>query len=940
MRALLLTLTTCLLILPAQAQYSGGSGTAEDPYQIATAADLIALGEDPNDYDRHFILTADIDLDPNLPGGKVFDTPVIGEFSGVLEGNGFLIRNLNISGSDKVGLFSHLDGEVYDLGIVDANVTGVETVGILASTNSGTIANSFSTGRVHGSTCGGLVGVNRGTLTDCYSSATVSGQSTLGGLVGNCWHGGYMQDCHSTGNVSGTDNGVGGLVGSCNVWITRCYSTGNVTGGNSVGGLVGGSGGFSGCFATGTVSGSLRVGGLAGGVVGGEVRGSYCTGDVFGEEEVGALVGHNGYVHRDDEGTWRAETLIRDSYSLSRVNGSSQWSLIGRNEGSVRRCYGLSGIWGQPAADMNDIKTYLAAGWDFVGERRNGTEDIWIMPEDGYPMLRFFTGAGTAADPYRVYTADQLMAIDDYPDVLDKHFVLMSEIDMMSVYGHLYPYNRSTKAAIPRFRGTFDGNGHGVRWMMMSNAKKHAGLFGILEETAEVKNLRVEVISIDRPRNDSAFMGALAGENRGTISNCHSYADYLHGGRYVGGMVGLNRGRMTNCRSDGSTIRGDEFVGGLAGSNEGTIANCYSTGASVEGNEYVGALVGHNVLGEVIQSFWNIDRDGDLGSAAGEGKTTVEMRDVQTYLDAGWDFFGEDENGTEGTWIIREGGHWFYGRYPMLRIFLGAGTAEDPYRISTESDLYRMRDPNLYDKHFIVRSDIDLNTGWIGGFDFTGAPIPEFSGTFDGNGHVIEGLFITGENNLGLFGHAKSGATIQNLGIVCSRISGTGDRIGALVGFNDAGSTVVNCYSQGALSGNGEVGGLIGKNSGNVVNCYSESRVQGVGNANGGLVGENDRGTLVNCFSTGVATGDDGVGGLVGYNKDGSVLDCFWDIDVSGVAGSDGGTGSTTAAMQTAATFLDAGWDFIDETENGTDDIWWILEGQDYPRLWWEVAAE
>jgi hypothetical protein len=44
--------------------------------------------------------------------------------------------------------------------------------------------------------------------------------------------------------------------------------------------------------------------------------------------------------------------------------------------------------------------------------------------------------------------------------------------------------------------------------------------------------------------------------------------------------------------------------------------------------------------------------------------------------------------------------------------------------------------------------------------------------------------------------------------------------------------------------------------------------------------------------------------------------------------------------MQTAATFLDAGWDFVGETENGTENIWWILEGQDYPRLWWERAEE
>ena len=49
-----------------------------------------------------------------------------------------------------------------------------------------------------------------------------------------------------------------------------------------------------------------------------------------------------------------------------------------------------------------------------------------------------------------------------------------------------------------------------------------------------------------------------------------------------------------------------------------------------------------------------------------------------------------------------------------------------------------------------------------------------------------------------------------------------------------------------------------------------------------------------------------------------------------------GGIGKTTAEMQTAKMFLDAGWDFAGETANGTEDIWWILEGKDYPRLWWE----
>ena len=76
-RTILVLTAVSLFAFPAQAKYSGGAGEPNDPYQIATAADLIGLGETPGDYDKHFILTADIDLDPNLPGRKIFDKAVI-----------------------------------------------------------------------------------------------------------------------------------------------------------------------------------------------------------------------------------------------------------------------------------------------------------------------------------------------------------------------------------------------------------------------------------------------------------------------------------------------------------------------------------------------------------------------------------------------------------------------------------------------------------------------------------------------------------------------------------------------------------------------------------------------------------------------------------------------------------------------------------------------
>jgi hypothetical protein len=173
------------------------------------------------------------------------------------------------------------------------------------------------------------------------------------------------------------------------------------------------------------------------------------------------------------------------------------------------------------------------------------------------------------------------------------------------------------------------------------------------------------------------------------------------------------------------------------------------------------------------------------------------------------------------------------------------------------------------------------------------------------------------------------------------------DYVGGLVGDNRYGGFVNRCYSTGTVSGGKYVGGLAGFNPGDVIDSYSRSMVSG-SDCVGGLVGQNGRwvwsndseaGNILNCYSTGVITGKSNVGGVVGLLYVGNVTGCLWDLEASGQTTSSGGEGKTTIEMQTAGTFLDAGWDFIDETANGTEDIWWIDEGQDYPRLVHKLSA-
>ena len=150
---------------------------------------------------------------------------------------------------------------------------------------------------------------------------------------------------------------------------------------------------------------------------------------------------------------------------------------------------------------------------------------------------------------------------------------------------------------------------------------------------------------------------------------------------------------------------------------------------------------------------------------------------------------------------------------------------------------------------------------------------------------------------------------------------------------------VTSCFSTGKLTGTSYTGGLVGFNGGTLANCYSTASVAGGSNA-GGLTAYNN-GRLSKCYSAGLVTGTSSVGGLVGYKTySGTDTGCFWDVVTSGRTSSSGGLGLSTAMLKRMQTYLLFGWDFIGETTNGTEDIWWIDEGKDYPRLWWQAAKK
>lgn len=253
-------------------EFSGGSGTAADPYQISTAAQLDALRNFPG---SHFILMGHIDLGMSpwnsgigwIPIGAKGSIP----FSGSLSGNGFSIRNLTIQQPDSsfVGLFGRCVGAVLDgIKLENITVSGKNQVGGLAGeVNGGVLSGLEVSGTVQGigDYTGGLFRVVYGTVVrESLSAAAVTGHRWTGGIAGS----GSAEECRATGKITGVNKSVsesmatGGLLGGGSA--VNCQATGEVAGGNQVGGLIG-AGTAIGCSASGNVTAS---GDYAGGLIG------------------------------------------------------------------------------------------------------------------------------------------------------------------------------------------------------------------------------------------------------------------------------------------------------------------------------------------------------------------------------------------------------------------------------------------------------------------------------------------------------------------------------------------------------------------------------------------------------------------------------------------------------------------------------------------------
>lgn len=846
-----------------------GNGSADNPYVIENLENLAWLMNSDTAWNKHYIQTANIDASTSITWeeGKGFipignsTTPFIGSYNG----KGHFIDKLiiNRETENNIGLFGYTsaNAQIDSLGLTNMNVIGRQNVGgIIGRLEGGRLVNSYTTGLVSSSNnetsanLGGLVGYSSDSIELCFCDAeikNIGSENITGGLIG--LNNGFVNKCNFKGNLLGNDHS-GGIVGYNNAegLLIQCVCQGIIEGYNFVGGVVGQNRGeIKQSFNLGDIVGNSYIGGVVGwNYYNSEVSLCYSKGMIDGSNYAGGAVGIN-------------NSVIKNSYSSSNVNSKSEIAggIVGINRGFVENCYNVgsvkigggligmnengtivSSFWntessglnesdggiGLTTSEMKDVITYLSAGWDFMDESFNGSDDYWAInpaENDGYPFLSWqgYSNTFQCQAPFNQVSN-----------------IIFGDITMNSI-----SLNSFTEA------------GYGaIGYIIYINSED---IWNTPEEGIE-------------PTADTLW--------HDTGQQC-IYIDTL------------------------------------------TNPNIKVTGLS-DDTRYFFKVYAYNVCDEV---------------------RIFEQTGVEAQIT---------------TKVVNSPPE-------------GNGYESNPYKIANLENLaWVMYNDSKWDAYYEQTADIDASPTktWSNGEGFQpiGKDATYFTGNYNGNGFVIDQLNINRKDSLiGLFGIIGMDATIENLGL--TNVSIQGERyVGGIAGLNYGGE-INSCFTSGICEGNsstydwGAIGGLVGYNLGAIKYCYSDADVASKYDLVGGLTGYNDgfiscsysagsaKGTnyvggltgasyyiVYDCYSRSEVTGNNYTGGLVGHGDEFYILSSFWDTDASGQSSSYGGIGLTTDLMKKPDDYVTAAWDFMDETMNGTADIWGLNNNKNdgYPFLWWQ----
>jgi len=837
-----------------------GQGSPLLPYEISTPGQLACMGVSADMFDRHFLLTSDIDL-----SGWVFDRAIVAPdsasesgfqgpaFSGSFSGNNHIISNLLISDSEGhayLGLFgqSGAQADIHGVDLKEIQILAgeyAEYIGGLVGENLGNVHDCSVRGRIRpgdGSRIiGGLAASNQGWVFRCCSDASIARGARVGGLVGV--NAGSISESYSQGAVSEAAT-AGGLIGHNQGDVTDCYASGSVSVLDDVpcGGLAAWheSGDVNRCYASGPVKGPAHandLGGLVG--VGGQGTTQACYFLSPGPDNaIGTMLSHLEMRQEESFVDWPFVSMDADNedaywfmpYSSEPV---LKWQPEAKDMQYIPRLAGLSlqqaGLSLQQAGFQLGVVTYdydpcipaecTITSSPYYAARRGSPVDV--IASQGPYNWQTNHGDGSRLNPYEIGTPGQVLCLGHDPELLDGSFLLMSDLDMKGRICRkaLIADNRDLS-----FSGLFDGNGKIIKNLSISgnDASRYLGLFG--RNYGSIFDLGVEDLVI-MGGHQVEFVGGLVGENHGTIDRSFASGEILlrEDTRGIGGLTGSNGGTLTHCYALMNMSAGarTQYMGGLVGSESGTISNCYAAAQISAGPDArgIGGFIGAYWRGRLIGNSYYLEADyGEHGSdSGGIALSELEMYSPDSFI--GWDFVGQLEDGWMDVWTMPA-----RGCYPGLSIFQqdemapsgGQGAMEDPYLIHTVRDLVLVSyNPRAC---YQLRANIDLT-----GISWDSPLIPWFDGSFDGMGYGIANLNMKTGAYGGMFGRLHSDAHVYKLNLSNAQLQTDTYYTGLLAGFNQG--SVACCRVDGTLQGSSGAGGIIGYNHGDIEGCWVNIRM-------------------------------------------------------------------------------------------------------------------
>ena len=803
------------------------------------------------------------------------------------EGNGHTISNLFINRNNRwMGLFgiSSEAGFFRNVGLVDVNVTGSGYTGALIGHAYGTVDAAYSTGTVVSkrlTKVGGLIGYldENGSIQRSYSTASVTGVGTrLGGLVGA--NRGPIRASYATGAVAGSSrssNYIGGLVGESEGDITASYATGAVTGtGSSKGGLIG-------RLDRGTITNSywdVTTSGIAD-------DSDATTGVGKTTLQLQSPAQTNGYAgiyanwdidvdNADDDNDTTTETDdpwdfgTPSQYPALKV----EWDGDGTPTAYEFGRQGRSAPSAQPPANAPPT---FNAGYNASPNIAEGETDV---------------GTYAATDP----EGDQLTYAVTGTDAGDFAISGLGVLTLNNAANHETKEDYSVSVTVHDGKNAAGGADTTVDLTLAITVT----VDDTLEPPTAPTSVGVEVIANGLVVTWTAPVMTAAKPPLDDYDVQHALRTSGDGVNPAawGAWVAFNHvGTGTTATITGLVAGSTYQVQVMAKNNEGESAwTAAVTGVPAAAVDYdldddglieVGSLTKLNAI------RWDLDGDGAPASASASSYAAVFP-----YPEAG---MGCPDTDSDAATPNCTG-----------------------YELTADLDFDQNND------NAITSADAawwNSGAGWapIGNW---AAP---FNATFDGGGHTVSHMYIrVGGGDVGLFGSTDTSAVIRNLGMVSPSIDRTGslalDSAAAVAGSNRG--TIDSVFvTGGSIWAYAKIGGVAGHNRGTVSNSYSRMTVTGNTQV-GGLVGWNETasGIITNSYAAGgVAThGEAGTrgsvsgtnaaadfGGLVGKNNNSATVTAgYWDTEASGQAASAAGAAQTTAGLQspTGATGIYSAW--------------------------------